>query len=359
MIRNEKNANLYGFFYYLINSVSNIFKKRNSIPTKISKDIFDMEINTENQLSTEKKRIFKLEDCSIISKEGLVINSKNELVLEHYYCEPFKSNSKLRKSGFISLKFHVQFMIGLFKIPQSTIEIDNAIILNTRWSENYYHWLIDIITKFENVENFHDEYPVVIINGFSRGFHKETLEHFSSKFRFIETSNEHIYKVKNLLLNKLVGTNSEKINYLRKIYLPKVNFFKEKNIYISRANDKKRIIKNEKELILLLKQFDFKIVHLENLKFQEQVNLFYNANCILAPHGAGLTNLVFSNKDCSIIEILPDKKINNYTMYQEISKILGFNYKNIIGNSINNNKYIVIDLEKIKNILNETITKMS
>lgn len=47
-------------------------------------------------------------------------------------------------------------------------------------------------------------------------------------------------------------------------------------------------------------------MHLETLSVQEQHSLFYNATVIVALHGAGLANILFSEPGTKVIEILDD-----------------------------------------------------
>lgn len=59
-------------------------------------------------------------------------------------------------------------------------------------------------------------------------------------------------------------------------------------------------------------------VQLEHLSFEEQVFLFYHAHLIIGIHGAGLSNLLFCQKNTKVIEIRPI--ISNY--FSEISKFI-------------------------------------
>jgi hypothetical protein len=44
-------------------------------------------------------------------------------------------------------------------------------------------------------------------------------------------------------------------------------------------------------------------LYLENLSFQDQVDAFFNAESVIAPHGAGLANLLFGRRDLSVLEL--------------------------------------------------------
>jgi hypothetical protein len=76
-------------------------------------------------------------------------------------------------------------------------------------------------------------------------------------------------------------------------------------IFISRAGarDTRMDSLEEQSLVPELEKIGFRIVRLEDLNFIEQANLFYNAEIVVGPHGAGLTNIVFGPEDLRVIEL--------------------------------------------------------
>jgi capsular polysaccharide biosynthesis protein len=102
----------------------------------------------------------------------------------------------------------------------------------------------------------------------------------------------------------------------------------KRRIYISRSNAKTRRVLNEQELLPVLAKYNFEIVRAEKLSYREQVHMFYNTEAVVAPHGAGLTNLVFSEQ-CKVLEFHPANLIK--THYFLLSKGLGFEYSAVVG----------------------------
>ncbi|MDJ0713501.1 MAG: glycosyltransferase family 61 protein [Prochloraceae cyanobacterium] len=98
-------------------------------------------------------------------------------------------------------------------------------------------------------------------------------------------------------------------------------------IFISRVQTKKgslRCILNEEELFETLKKYGFKKYILENLSLQDQIELFYDAEYVVAAHGAGLANTIFSSK-IKIIELFPTPFVIPHYYY--LSKALGHTYR--------------------------------
>jgi hypothetical protein len=97
---------------------------------------------------------------------------------------------------------------------------------------------------------------------------------------------------------------------------------------------------------------------LENLKFEEQVRIFSQAEMVIAPHGAGITNIVFSNRNTDLIELVPGYKTKNYLMYSEIAAFKKINYYLIVDNSIKKNyskKTFNANIFEIEKILKKLI----
>ena len=83
---------------------------------------------------------------------------------------------------------------------------------------------------------------------------------------------------------------------------------KKNRIYISRDKAEKRRIVNEAELFDRLSELGFEKYVLEDISFDDQIELFYDAEAVVSPHGAGLTNIIYADK-ISVFEIFPQQRI--------------------------------------------------
>ncbi|MDO6391119.1 glycosyltransferase family 61 protein [Pontibacter sp. BT731] len=103
---------------------------------------------------------------------------------------------------------------------------------------------------------------------------------------------------------------------------------RRRRLYISRANAKTRRVLNEQDLLPLITRYGFEVVRAEELTYQQQVQLFFEAETVIAPHGAGLTNLLFS-EHCQVLEFHPANLIK--THYFLLCKALDFRYSAMVG----------------------------
>jgi capsular polysaccharide biosynthesis protein len=77
-------------------------------------------------------------------------------------------------------------------------------------------------------------------------------------------------------------------------------------LYISRQDSRKRPVTNETDVVRALEQLGFASLCLSDFSLGQQAALFRNAKVIVAPHGAGLANLLFTPTRAQVFELLPE-----------------------------------------------------
>jgi hypothetical protein len=92
-----------------------------------------------------------------------------------------------------------------------------------------------------------------------------------------------------------------------------------KRLYISRDRANYRKVLNESEIIPILEKYDFERVFLEDYSLSEQISICNNAEIIMGIHGAGLTNMLFLEKNTKLIDIRPKKVYNMYNIFFTLS----------------------------------------
>ncbi len=98
-------------------------------------------------------------------------------------------------------------------------------------------------------------------------------------------------------------------------------------IFISRIathKGRQRCILNEEALFDAIRPWGFKCYVLEHLPIEEQIALFYDAEIVIAAHGAGLTNTIFS-QEIKILELFPTPFLLPH--YYFLAKSLGHQYR--------------------------------
>lgn len=81
-------------------------------------------------------------------------------------------------------------------------------------------------------------------------------------------------------------------------------------IYVARSDSARRITINEPELIRELTAEGVHVVVPGTLSLADQIALFKQADAVIAPHGAGLTNAVFCKPGALVYELVPEHYLN-------------------------------------------------
>lgn len=230
------------------------------------------------------------------------------------------------------------------KLPPITNIEGTAACLAIRYSSNYFHWMFDLLPRIEllrlsgidlnSINNF-------IINNYDYAFQKETLNSFGVNEDKIIYNGDYSYIQVNQVLIPSSPFNIGIIpqwscEFLRRQFLPSqtIKSSQPERIYISRHQASYRRVFNEDILISFLQKLGFESYTLEALSVAEQASLFAGAKVIIAPHGAGLTNIVFCNPGTKVIEIFLPNEILTY--YWIISHQIHLEYYYFIGEMIQN-----------------------
>ncbi|MBI1403125.1 MAG: DUF563 domain-containing protein [Porphyrobacter sp.] len=97
-----------------------------------------------------------------------------------------------------------------------------------------------------------------------------------------------------------------------------------RRVFISRAKSRGRRITNEAALWAMLDERGFEKVCMEDLPFPDQVALMQQTRVLLAPHGAGLTNMLFCPEGGHVVE-MADPGFPNPNFYN-LASGLGLHY---------------------------------
>lgn len=222
-------------------------------------------------------------------------------------------------------------------------EIEKGINLVGAASFNYYHLVVEILSKLTFADYYEEyrEYPVLVDEVVLRIPQFRSALDCINKFRHpvIKIEQGKRYLVREMILpssNVWMPTNvynrqsirtsdfliSETVlNNIRNA----VNVWQEKapwrKIFISRKNTQAVRLRNEEQVRNIFAENGFEIVYTEELSFRQQVECFGQAKCVVAASGAALTNTIFCQPGTLIGCIIPAE--HRFYMYSTIAYLLG------------------------------------
>ena len=336
----RKNSNNQNFLIHEINSL------------EIDKKIFDV-----------KKKIYEIEDARIYTDlvENVAIIKDKNLVQEISFQQ---IDGELKDAQYNKVLSEGTPRL-IKKINGSVVSLVQGVS-----GINYFHFLFDIIPRLKLISQTIDLEKVdyFYVQGNSK-WQKNLLKSFNipesklidcNKYRHIKANKifavEHPwyesgyfqFEIKNIPEWIIIFLRTKFINMDKKIEC-------SKRIFIDRSDSKFEHCKltNNDEIKNFLVKKGFASFEISKLDFFEQVYLFKNAEVIISPHGAALSNIIFSNSNMKLIEIIP--KHHPSRKCERISKILGFNYLRVeLENKISKSDQIG-DMEMSKNSLEKIL----
>jgi len=239
--------------------------------------------------------------------------------------------------------------------PVGNIEhIDLACSLVNYWSPLYAHWIYEALTRLEVLESYSQKTgkkPKLIIDKNPPPWETRSLELMGyCPEDYIEWNGARA-KINELVVcskRREGGRISIKAcHWVRERILSNIDTYANPNlllspkIFISRKKANARRILNEEKVINTLAKMDFVPYVLEDLDFADQVKLFAQAEFIIAPHGGGVTNIIFS-QNLTLIELF-GQKISHF--YYTVAQGLKFDYACMFCEA--KNEDIIVNCEEL------------
>lgn len=243
---------------------------------------------------------------------------------------------------------------GLLRSDRSVFEstavpVDTAIPISPRYP-NYYHWLIETAPKIrygEAYERATGAEVTLLVPGDAPPYVDETLELLDWSSDGIVRATAPLYRVERLLVPSFPEPRIDDYRWLRTRILGSPSdrsppTADPPNVYISRSDAIERRVVNEPAVVSMLREYGFESYRLEERSVAENARLFSEADLVVAPHGAGLADIVFS-EDCAVVELFGSKVKQPYEL---LAETLGLEYGSVICEPRSTD--IVVDVDELE-----------
>lgn len=239
---------------------------------------------------------------------------------------------------------HFQDKLALVRTDKKH-SLNEGILINGYYDQNYYHWLIDIIPQLSYLKELSEEYqhiPIFISNmSLKIESIKEIIQFFNLDRKVHYLSHDNNYFVENLFIisspnrccPRIIGSawssadytycRKESINYIRNLVLKQ--FDRTDDIYSKRiflAPSMKHREYNQEVVFKLLKKFGFIKINPEKMTVIEQAKIFNNAEIIIGPTGATWTNLLFAQYNAKALCWMAEEW-GDFSAFSNLAKIVG------------------------------------
>ncbi|SDU29372.1 Protein of unknown function [Stappia sp. ES.058] len=100
-----------------------------------------------------------------------------------------------------------------------------------------------------------------------------------------------------------------------------------RRLYVTRGGAMRRPFANETEVLDVLTPLGFDVIDCATLSVADQRHLFATAEIVVAPHGAGLTNIAWARAGTKLIEFMPRAHAN--PCFLDLASQAGVVYRNV------------------------------
>lgn len=207
-----------------------------------------------------------------------------------------------------------------FKLPPCRrINGTVAVLATAEAATNYWHWTFDLLPRFHLLEKAGftpANVDFYLVNHTGLPFQLETMSELGIRPEQIIRTNDSCHlEAERLIVSSLKPTpwhvTRDDCEFLRS-FIPEseANRTLSRRLFISREFATFRRLRNEAEIFDLLRPYGFEKVSCDRLSVREQRQLFHEAQCIVAPHGAAMCNLVYCQPGTGVIEIFSPNYID-------------------------------------------------
>ncbi|CCY23706.1 capsular polysaccharide biosynthesis protein-like protein [Brachyspira sp. CAG:484] len=186
----------------------------------------------------------------------------------------------------------------------NVIELDEAVCLSLLCLKNLWHFTFQGLDKILALEEagYKGKYLV-----FDTEFIRKLLQFCDipdNKIIFVKEGQ--IYKVKKLHIIHNCGLYDKNVlqqikrRVISKIDMSDISKYPKK-LFVRRIGYSRKL-KNEEEIIKILKKYGFEMMFPDDYPFEEQIKYFYAADVVFTPHGANSTNALFMREGTRFIE---------------------------------------------------------
>ena len=206
----------------------------------------------------------------------------------------------------------------------SLVEVERATWMVERVYHNYSHWLTAHLPKLLLLASL-DALDDVLLPPDRPSFVDNSMRAVGIEpERFATFDPSRPLRVSELTLVETDRFRPELLRSVREALKVRAQGEPRRRLYISRAKATRRLLLNEDELWPLLNRAGFERVFLEDHPFEAQVRLMQEAAAVVAPHGAGLTNVLFCAPGTAVVEIA-DLSFPNPNFYA-VASAVGLRY---------------------------------
>lgn len=318
------------------------------------REVFFSSSNKYYKLTPPNEYIGILNDVTIVGGTRLVLDSRMNLLHDEMAELDHSENGEydVKIAQYVKVLDHKEIEIYNTRMSNRSV-IKEGILISCDHDNNYFHFLVECLPKVQMIKecakyegiplligkNLHPnfvkaieiiadgKYPILqLLDGVRYNVNKmiypSDLSHIMDKYDVdyklgedVVLSNKWIKKIRNQLIC-IDESKSERVN---------------RKLYLTRRTGTYRKLLNEEELEIELMKRGFEIVDLSGCSFAYQQQLFRQANIVIGPTGATITNMMLSPEHARFIVITSDHEGIMFELWEQLADACEVEVKFCVG----------------------------
>jgi capsular polysaccharide biosynthesis protein len=238
-------------------------------------------------------------------------------------------------------------------------------------SEAYAHWFHDYLTRLEGLEHYIEvtgNRPPLLVQSDPPFWMSKSLQYLGYTSGDLVEWDEPIGRVKELVIPSVRANcvmegqkdprqmhrtgYSYRKRLIEKCQDPENDTSSPNIIFINRKDAPTRRVLNRESVLSELTEYNITSVAMSNLPFQKQVFLMKGTDVIVAPHGAGLLNMLWAT-DAAIVEIF-----GSHATAGNMSLANNIGHQYFCVNATAEGRDIRVDPKIVRNTVDQAMTSL-
>ena len=213
-------------------------------------------------------------------------------------------------------------------LPSTSATVDGPCVL-VGGDDNYSHWLFRNMLKLSTLDRAGLLYSHPwLVNADLKSYQTEYISMLGQTTdRLIKVERNAVIACRRVLVPALHISGRailDGVRWIRKRFAHLLVHERKANrrLFISRRDSARRSVRNEDEIFDALLAQGFERIVPGQMSVTEQIEAFSGARCIVAAHGAALTNMIFAPAGAAILE-LTSSAIEHMNLFRKLARTTG------------------------------------
>jgi capsular polysaccharide biosynthesis protein len=223
------------------------------------------------------------------------------------------------------------FLVKNYWLRRGSIGVPSGLWVIDNFSpDNYHHWMVDVLPRLLLAEQIYpDERVLLLPRYYSRqSYIPFTLGAFPQVEKVGWIGDAAKARIGQLgFVPRPAAYHRELIQEIaRRVADVAGEPGEKRRIYFTRADAGRRRVKNERDLIRVLREYDFEVMQIDAAEPWEQVRASRGADVIAGVHGAALTNVIFMRAGGRLLELRHGQDRVFVRAYRALAEVTGVHY---------------------------------